>query len=286
MVFFPLYPLLIRAATPLAGGDPVLAGWMVSSVFLVLAAAVLVRLAQRFHPEIDPLMPVLFLLAIPRLLSSMPFIRNPFFFFLSLAAVYYAREEKFLTASLFVALASATRIAGLFLCVLLLVELIQSRGWKSLFSRRVWPLLIAPSGAFGFFCYHWAAFGDFFLYLKIQYNWGRDFEFAAADYMMRNSPYWINMVTDLLFMALVIVMGLLALKRLRISYGLYMLVSMGIALSTGTFLAVTRYSMMLFPIYLMAASMGSVLGRGAWMLTSVLLLAMNIIAFLNHYWVG
>ena len=62
VVFFPLYPFLIRVTTPLAGGDPVLAGWMVSSVFLVLAAAVLVRLAQRFHPEIDPLMPVLFLL--------------------------------------------------------------------------------------------------------------------------------------------------------------------------------------------------------------------------------
>jgi len=286
VVFFPLYPFLIRAAAPLAGGDPVLAGWMVSSVFLVLAAAVLVRLTQRFHPEIDPLMPILFLLAYPTAFILNAVYSESLFLFLSLAAVYYAREEKFLIASLFVAFASATRIAGLFLCVLLLVEFIQSRGWKSLFSRRVWPLFIAPSGAFGFFLYHWAAFGNFFLYLKIQNNWGRDFEFAAADYMVRNSPYWINMVTDLSFMAMVIVIGLLALKRLRISYGLYMLVSMGIALSTGTFLATTRYSMMLFPIYLMAAAMGSVLGRGSWMLISVLLLAMNIIAFLNHYWVG
>jgi hypothetical protein len=61
---------------------------------------------------------------------------------------------------------------------------------------------------------------------------------------------------------------------------------MAIALSTGTFLAVARYSMMLFPVYLMAASIRSVTGRGAWMLTSALLLALNIIGFLNHYWVG
>ncbi len=134
-------------------------------------------------------------------------------------------------------------IAGLFLCVLLLVEFIHSQGWKSLFGKRVLPLVLAPSGAFGFFLYHWIAFGDFFLYLRIQFNWGRDFDMAATDYLMRNSPYMVNMVNDLLFTSMVIVIGLLAMKQLRISYGIYMLVS-------------------------------------------VLLLALNIIGFLNHYWVG
>lgn len=286
VVFFPLYPFLIRMTAPLAGGNPVLSGWIVSSLFLVLSSVMMVRLVQRFHPGIDPVLPVMFLLAYPTAFILNAVYAESLFLFLSLSMVYYAREQKFLIASIFAALASATRIAGLFLCVLLLVEFIQSRGWKSLFSRRVWPLALAPSGAFGFFLYHWIAFGNFFLYLKIQYNWGRDFDFAASDYVMRNSPYWINMANDLFFTALVIVIGILAMKRLRVSYGIYMLVSMGIALSTGTFLAVTRYSMILFPIYFMAASIRSVTGRGAWILTSVLLLALNIISFLNHYWVG
>ena len=286
VVFFPLYPLLIQAVAPLTGGNLVLSGWIVSSLFLVLTAAMLVRLTQRFHPEIDPVLPVMFLLVYPTAFRLNAVYSESLFLFLSLAMVYYAREQKFLIASIFAAFASATRIAGLFLCVLLLVEFIQSQGFKSLFSRRVWPLFLAPSGAFGFFLYHWIAFGDFFLYLKIQSNWGRDFEFTAADYVMRNSPYLINMINDLFFTALSVVVGILALKRLRISYGVYMLVSMGIALSTGTVLAVGRYSMMLFPIFLMAASIPSVTGRGAWMLTSTLLMALNIICFLNHYWVG
>ena len=286
VVFFPLYPLLIQTVAPLAGGNLVLSGWIVSSLFLVLAAAMLVRLTQRFHPKIDPVLPVMFLLVYPTAFILNAVYSESLFLFLSLAMVYYAREQKFLIASIFAGFASATRIAGLFLCVLLLVEFIQSQGFKSLFSRRVWPLVLAPSGAFGFFLYHWIAFGDFFLYLKIQSNWGRDFEVTATDYVMRNSPYMINMVNDLFFTAMVIAIGILAMKRLRISYGIYMLVSMAIALSTGTFLAVARYSMTLFPIYLMAASIPSVTGRGAWILTSALLLALNIISFLNHYWVG
>jgi len=286
VVFFPLYPLLIQAVAPMVGGNLILSGWIVSSIFLILASAMLVRLTQRFHPEIDPVLPVMFLLAYPTAFILNAVYSESLFLFLSLGMVYYAREQKFLIASIFAAFASATRIAGVFLCVLLLVEFIQSQGWKSLFGKRLLPLIIAPSGAVGFFLYHWIAFGDFFLYLRIQSNWGRDFEMTATDYVMRNSPYMINMFNDLLFTAMVIIIGFLAMKRLRISYGIYMLVSMAIALSTGTFLAVARYSMMLFPVYLMAASIRSVTGRGAWMLTSALLLALNIIGFLNHYWVG
>lgn len=286
VVFFPLYPLLIRGLNPLTGGDLILSGWIVSSVFLILAAGMLIRLTQIFHPEIDPVLPVMFLLIFPTAFKLNAVYSESLFLFLSLAMVYYARQQRFFIASLFAGLASATRIAGLFLCVLLLVEFIQSQGIKALFSKRVLPLILAPSGAICFFLYHLAAFGDFFLYLKIQANWGRDFEFSAKDFMMKNSPYLINMISDMFFTFFSIMIGLFSLKRLRISYGVYMLVSMGVALSTGTLLAMGRYSMMLFPIYLTAASLGSHLGRMAWMLVSALLMALHIICYVNHYWVG
>ncbi len=284
--FFPLYPLLIKAVAPLVGGNLVLSGWLVSCLFLVLAAAMLVQLTQRFHPEIDPVLPVMFLLAYPAAFTLNAVYAESLFLFLSLGVIYYAREQRFLIASIFTAFASATRIVGLFLCVLLLVEFIQSQGFKSLLSRRVWPLVLAPSGAFAFFLYHWITFGDFFLYLKIQANWGRDFEANASDFVMRNNPYIASVVNDLFFAAVIIAIGFLVMKRLRISYGIYMLVSIAIALSTGTIVSVVRYGMMLFPMYLMAASIRSLNGRAAWMLTSVLLLALNIICFLNHYWIG
>ncbi len=286
VVFFPLYPMLMQAISPLTGGDLILSGWIVSSVFLILAVVMLIRLVQVFHPGIDPILPVMFLLVYPTAFKLNAVYSESLFLFLSLAMVYYARHQRFLIASVFAGLASATRVAGVFLCILLLVEFIQSRGFKALFSRQALPLALAPSGVFCFFLYHLVEFGDFFLYLKIQANWGRDFEFTARDFMLKNSPYLINMVNDIFFTALSIIIGILSFKRLRISYGVYILASLGVALSTGTLLGVGRYSMMLFPIYLMASSITSLTGKMTWLLTSTLLMALHIICYVNHYWVG
>jgi hypothetical protein len=63
-----------------------------------------------------------------------------------------------------------------------------------------------------------------------------------------------------------------------------MLASLGVAVSSGTILGLARYALVLFPIYLIAASIRSTVGRSAWLFSSTLLLALNIICFVNHYW--
>jgi hypothetical protein len=286
VVFFPLYPLLVRMLGPLAGGNLVLAGWILSSVFLGLALCMLTRLAQEFHPEIDPLLPAAFLLVFPAAFFLNALYSESLFLFLSLSTVLWALRRNFFLASICAALASATRIAGVFLCVLLVVEFVQANGWRALLTRRAWPLAWAPAGALAFFVYHWIAFGDFFLYLRVQSLYGRDFEMEAVDYAIRNNPDLVNTAYDLAFTAMAILMGIIALRRFRISYGLYMLISLGIALSSGTDLGVARYSMVLFPIYYIAAGIRSSVGRSAWLFGSALLLALNIICFVNHYWAG
>jgi hypothetical protein len=286
VVFLPLYPLLVRWLGPLAGGNLVLAGWMLSSVFLGLAVCQLTRLTQEFHPEIDPLMPAVFLLVFPAAFFLNAVYSESLFLFLSLSTVLCALRRNFILAAVCAALASATRVAGVFLSVFLMVEFVQANGWRALLTRRAWPLALAPAGALAFFVYHWIAFGDFFLYLKAQRLYGRDFEMEAADYAIRNSPNLVNTVYDLAVTAVAVLMGIIALKRLRISYGVYMLVSLGVALSSGTDLGIARYSLVLFPIYFIAASFRSSTGRSAWLLSSALLLALNIICFVNHYWAG
>lgn len=286
VVFFPLYPLLVRIAGPLAGGNLVLAGWMVSSIFLMLAVWVLTRLAQEFHPGIDPLLPPIFLLAYPAAFFLNAVYSESLFLFLSLSMMLCALRRHFFLASICAALASATRIAGVFLFVPLLVEFVQANGWRSLFTRRVWPLALAPAGALAFFAYHWIAFDDFFLYLRIQRLYGRDFRFDAMEDVVRNNPNIVVTVYDAVFVVATVFMGVLALKKFRPSYGLYMLVSLAVALSSGTGLGIARYSMVLFPIYFIAAGVRSVVGRSAWLFSSALLLALNIICFVNHYWAG
>lgn len=286
VVFFPLYPLLVRFLGPLAGGDLVLAGWIVSNVFLMLAVGVLTRLTAEFHPELDPVLPAAFLLVYPAAFFLNAVYSESLFLFLSLSMIFLALRRNFLLASICAAFASGTRIAGVFLCVPLAVEFLQANGWRALWTRRVWPLALAPAGALAFFTYHWAAFGDFFLYLRVQGFYGRDFAFEATDFAIRSNPDLVNTLYDLTFTAATIVMGVIALIRFRPSYGLYILVSLAVALASGSNLGVARYSMVLFPIYFIVAGIRSSVGRSAWLFGSTLLLALNIICFVNHYWAG
>jgi hypothetical protein len=286
VVFFPLYPLLVRAAGWVAGGNLVLGGWIVSSLFLALAACMLVLLTREFHPAIDPVRPVWFLLAYPAAFFLNAVYSESLFLFLSLAMVYWARRGNFWVAAAFAGLASATRLAGVFLFVILLIEFVQAHGWRGLFSWKISTLALAPAGILAFFIYHWIAFDDFFLYLKAQRLYGRDFVVDASDFGFRNASDLVVTVLDWFFIAAVALMGLVALVRLRASYGAYMLVSLAIATASGSFLGAARYSMVLFPIYLIGAGLRSGVGRGAWLFGSALLLALDIICFVNHYWAG
>ncbi len=284
VVYFPLYPLLMWLVSHVVGGNLVLAGWLVSSIFLALTGVQLTRLTQEFHPELEPTLPLVLLLAFPPAFFLNAVYTESLFLFISLTVVLNARRGRFLQASLWAALATASRVAGVFLCLLLLVEFIQARGWRGLFSRGFWPLALAPLGIVAFFTYHWLAFGDFFLFLHVQGNFGRDFGFDLKDFFARNNPDLANIILDLSVTAFGLILALVALWRVRFSYGLYMLFSLGIALSSGTVLGISRYTMVLFPIYLIGAGIRSPVGRGAWLFASLLLQALDIIRFVNHYW--
>ncbi|MFO7709509.1 MAG: mannosyltransferase family protein [Desulfobacterales bacterium] len=287
VVFFPLYPLLVRLTGYLTGGSLVLAGWIVSSVFLALSVAMLTRLTQEFHPEIDPARPALFLLVFPTAFFLNAVYTESLFLFLSLCVVFFALKRKFIMAGLCAALASATRVAGVFLFVVLLVEFIQAYGWRALFTTRVWPLLLAPLGIVVFFLHHWIVFGDFFLYLEVQKTFGRDFQSDMQEYLIvRNNPDLAHTLLDLTYTLLAIVAAFIVLKRFRLSYGLYMLVTLAVALSTGTALGIARYAMVMFPIYLIGAGIRSNTGRNAWLFISTLFLALNITRFVHHNWAG
>ena len=283
VVFFPLYPLLMRLFAPLCGGDLVLSGWILSSGFLFLSVYMLTRLVREFHPGVDPCLPAVFLLAHPMAFFLNAVYSESLFLFLSLAMVYFARRGDFFKASLAAALASATRVAGVFLCVLLLVEFLRAHGWRGLLSPRVLPLALAPAGLILFFLHHWYRFGDFFLYLNAQTVYGRDFTMELSDFAIRNNANLVNTALDLFYTATALLLALFAL-RVRLSYGVYMLASLGVALGSGTVLGVARYAMVLFPIHLIGAGLRSPVGRAAWLFASALLLALNIICFVNHYW--
>ena len=58
------------------------------------------------------------------------------------------------------------------------------------------------------------------------------------------------------------------------------------ALSTGTFMSIGRYILVLFPIYILMALVKNQYQKLTYIFLSTLLLAMNIILFVNNYRAG
>jgi hypothetical protein len=285
VVFFPLYPLAVRF-TGMFTGDLVLAGWIVSCLFLGLAIVALTRLTREFHPELDPRLPVVFLLAWPTAFQFNAVYSESLFLFLSLVVMLFARRGDFLAAGVFGALASSTRVAGIFLLVPVAIELVQARGWRALISWRAWPLALVPAGALAFFVYHWVAFDDFFLYLKVQGWWGWNFTAAPRSRVTNTAPNLTNTLIESGYALAVLVLAVYTGWKLRLSYGAYMLVTLAVAFTRAATFGIARYAMVLFPIYLVAAGIRSQTGRLAWLFASVLLLALHTTLFVNRYWSG
>jgi Gpi18-like mannosyltransferase len=69
-------------------------------------------LVKEFHPEIDPYLPIIFLLIFPTAFFLNAVYTESLFLFLSLATFYYALKKNFFSAGIFGFFASLTRLAS------------------------------------------------------------------------------------------------------------------------------------------------------------------------------
>ena len=286
IVFFPVYPLLIRLLTPALASDSVLitAGWLMSLVFLFLALWYLVKLVREFHKNLDPYLPIILLLIFPTAFFLNTVYTESIFLFFSIATFYYALKKDFTHAAVFGLLASLTRITGVLLLIPVLYEYYKLYGFK--LNRKFLPLLLIPAGLLSFFAFHFFKFGDALLFFKIQSRWGRSFAINWDHLNLTGHPGTVNLVLDGLFTIFAVLATFLVFKKLRASYGLYMLATIGVALSTGTMMSIGRYVLVLFPIYILGAAIKNEYVRYAWILISALLFALYTILFVNYYWAG
>ncbi|OIP24673.1 hypothetical protein AUK11_02625 [bacterium CG2_30_37_16] len=287
IVFFPLYPLLMKSLSFFLLGDMVLSGWILSMVFLILGVVFLYKLIKEFHKEIDPFRAIFLMLIFPTAFFFNAVYTESLFLFLSVAAFYYSFKKKYLISAAFGFLSSITRITGIFLIIPLFWEYCKEFGKKGIFKKEFYYLFLIPLGTLGFFTYHFLKFGNFFLFLEVERNWGRAFDFGRdVPAVNFTNPAIVNYSFDVLCVIFAVTMSVIVLKKLRTSYGIYMFTTILVALSTGTMMSIERYILILFPIFIYAASIKNELTKNAWVLISTLLLAIDITLFVNNYWAG
>jgi hypothetical protein len=269
IVFFPLFPILVRAVAA-ALGSYFMAGMLVSNLCLLGVCFFLYRLAVMDGLcDAAAFRAVVFLLVFPAsFFLSAPFSES-LFLLVSLLVLYYSRQGRFVLAGLFGFLAATTRILGLLLAVPLFLEMIsgglkngvRDLNWRR-FLKRIWPVFLVPLGTAFYLLINKLVTGDWLTFLIYQReHWYQQFGsfWNTVYYLTQNSlsaDYNLAYVLSLpqlvgIFAALILMV--VGARRLRGSYNAYSLAYFFAALAPTWLLSGPRYIMAMLPIYFTCA---------------------------------
>ena len=176
LVFFPLYPLLMRLVSPLTGGDVFYAGLAVSLLCAALCAGLLYDLACGLFGKRCASLCVAYFLLSPLSVFLCCAYTEALFICLTLLAIVLIRRGHPWLAALCGALSAFTRMPGVIIAGLFLIGAIGKAGKRQLRGRDIGACMaqmaIVFSGLFAYWAVNWFVTGDPFMYMTYQKeNW-------------------------------------------------------------------------------------------------------------------
>lgn len=258
--FFPLYPLLLRLVSNITSGMA-LTGMALSSLLLLPALVLLYKLTISFgYDEATADRAVFYLAAFPvSYFFSLPMTES-LFLLLTVGSFYAARRERWWTAGVLGALASATRVTGVVLLPVLCVLYWQQHRGRP--RADVLKLLLIPLGLLSFMYFLDVITGDALAFRHVLGRWGRESGFFLRPlFEFLRHPQEISMSWDfrlLNFTASVVALacGVVLAKRREWALSLYVLAGIVIPLSSQLLQSHARYVMVVFPIFIVLAIWG------------------------------
>ena len=262
IVFFPLYPWAVRFFAVFFR-DYLVSAHFVSLVGAVAAGLLLLRLAALDLGERLARAAVLLMFIFPTAYFLHTAYTESLFMALALGCFLAARKSRWRWAVGLGALACMTRVTGLILVPAMAVEAYtQYREGGRRFDRE-W--LLIPLAGLGFAVYlliNYSVWGDPFYFQKVlkQY-WYKSLTFpwvgimnTLAD-MPRREPAERMLVGygELSFAALGLFCTVWSWRKLRPSYSVWMTLNWLLFTSTSFLMSTPRYTLSLFPIYLLLA---------------------------------
>ena len=295
IVFYPLYPWLVRAASFLLR-DELVSALFVSALASVAAGLLLYRLALLDEDERVARASVLFMFVFPTSYFLHIGYTESLFLALALATMLAARTRRWPLAGLLGALACMTRVNGLALLPALAFEAWEEyrAGGRVLRARWLWALL--PASGFGvYLLINWSVKGHPFEFLRMQDEyWYRTFAWpwdaiAAAWRMSQGAkPSDAMMVGWQEFFFVLLGLGLTAWAwlRMRASYAAWMTFNWLLWTCTKFVLSVPRYTLILFPAYIIFARASARRPEAGALIAiwSLLFLSLFLSRFSQGYW--
>jgi Gpi18-like mannosyltransferase len=259
IVFFPLYPILIRIFT--ISIDYINhSALIVSNICSMIVFLYLYKLAKHDFNSNVAVKAVLFLSIFPTAyFFSAPYTES-LFFALTIASFYYARRGKWSFAGTLSLLASLTRLAGLLLLPVLLIEYYHQKGWrpKKTDFKILW-IFPALAGFLIYLALNNQITGNPFTFMDIEAtHWFNRLDpiaglTSAYGYITESYPNNLAIgLAPIAFAVFGLKMVLVSIwKQLRPSYIAYTFLAWALAVSTSWWISVPRYIMAMFPMFIL-----------------------------------
>jgi hypothetical protein len=301
--FFPFYPLLIRIVGAFTGSQ-LIAGLIISNAASFFALLYLYKLIEHEYNRHVAQRATFYVSIFPTAIFFSAVYSESLFLFLTVASFYYVRERRWVLAGAFGFLAALTRAEGVLLAAPLFIEWVVAakEGGREFF--RYWvddvvkPLIgmaLVPLGLASYMAYLWVLSGDPLRFSHVQAHWGRHFtppwvSFANTVQKIAHAqaPQTIaNQALELAFTLLMLTVLFVGMRRLRLSYVVYMALSIVIPMCTGSLLSMPRFALVLFPMFALFGLWGArPTFSNAYVAFSLPLLGLFTVLFADWYWVA
>ena len=277
VVFYPLYPALTALLKPLFGSY-ITAATAISWGCLAGACYWIYRLAALDADAAQARRAVRYLLVFPAAIFLGATYTESLFLLLTAVSLYAMRKGTFWLAGVAGLLAALARNVGVLLLLPFAVEFLDQQGvlaapktmftakfWKEFARQGLWALLI-PLGFGIYLGINKIVYGDPFMFLKIQDgHWGQSmqpfyktvlttFQCAISGSQPLDTTIFLWIPQLIGMVALITALPALV-KRLRPSYGIYLVAYVIVALSPSWLLSFNRYMMGAVPLLLAMAAL-------------------------------
>lgn len=287
--FFPLYPLTINLLNKVIN-NYLISAVLISSLSTFLGIHLLYELIVIYFEKKLAEKVILALLFFPTSFYFLTAYSEGLFFLLVITTFYFLSKRRLILATIFAALASATRLVGLVVALGLIIEVITI--YK--INRKSWYILLAPLGFLFYSWYLYNNIGDPFYFLTAELHWQRNLTVPAVSFWdtIKNlsevgfvSSRFTNLL-DLVFAVFGFGMSIRTFRFLPASYSVYSLVSILLPLFTPTLSSIPRFLLPIFPIFILIALIKNKFINLFYQMISLMFLAIFSVMFVNGYWVS
>jgi len=314
--FFPVFPMLIKLASSVIPKNPLVdtaiyvdpaffySGLVLANVFFLLSLYFLYKLFRLDFSSKVSWASILLLLLLPTSFYFGSIYTESLFLLLSVLVFYESRKRNFLLAGLFCAIASATRIVGILLAPVILIELylavknkeIEIRSRK--FTLSIIGLAVSVAGLAAYMYYLWKTFGDPIYFISAQPFFGAQRSstpillpqviYRYFKIFMSIPPFSLQFYNSMLEFVMTlapVTLLIMYFKKIRFSYWLFAATVIIIPTLSGSLSSMPRYILAAFPLLpLVTVKMGKY-GKLAMALSAILAVVLASI-FIRGYWVA